>query len=222
MAFCVFLRCQLMLVIRQPFDLANIKQSHMYKYILPAVCLFVLNGCSNITNSTNTKGDKATAASFFPVTSFIKGQIIVLDSLPVTPLQITTVRGKADSVWITKNELKKLLQPFLTPIIDETSLADFFTETKFKDETLNAITFTYDPSKVIPDSIPLRHWDVYIHPETGKVEKVYMVKNIEAQGQRFTQQLTWQTDKMVKITTLLNMKDGTQALLKEVVFIWNF
>ena len=129
---------------------------------------------------------------------------------------------KADSVWITKNELKKLLQPFLTPIIDEPSLADFFTETKFKDETLNAITFTYDPSRVIPDSIPLRHWDVYVHPETGNVEKVYIVKNIQEQGQLFTQQLTWQTNKMVKITSILNTKDGNQALLKEVVFIWNF
>lgn len=194
----------------------------MNKYILPAICLLVLNSCSNITNKTNTPEDKTTAASFFPVTSFIKGQIIVLDSLPVTPLQITTVNGKADSVWITKNDLKKLVQPFLTPVIDETSLADFFTETKFKDETLNAITFTYDPSKVIPDSIPLRHWDVYINPETGNVEKVYIVKNIQEQGKVFTQQLTWQTNKLVKITTILNKKDGNQELLKEVVFVWNF
>jgi hypothetical protein len=194
----------------------------MNKSILPAICLLVLNGCYNINNQTNTSENKKTAASFFPVTSFIKGQITILDSLPVTPLQITTAKGKVDSVWITKNELKILLQPFLTPLITETNLVEFFTETKFKDETLNAITFTYDPSRVIPDSIPLRHWDVYVHPETGNVEKVYIVKNIQEQGQLFTQQLTWQTNKMVKITSILNTKDGNQALLKEVVFIWNF
>jgi hypothetical protein len=101
-------------------------------------------------------------------------------------------------------------------------LINFFTETKFKDQTLNAITFTYDPSRIMPDSIPLRHWDVYVNPETGNVEKVYIVKTIKEQGQSFTQQLTWQTNKLVKITTILNTANGDQELLKEVVFIWNF
>ena len=145
-----------------------------------------------------------------------------MDSLPVTPLQITTVKGKSDSIWITKEVMKKLLLPFQTPVINETNLINFFTETKFKDQTLNAITFTYDPSRIMPDSIPLRHWDVYVNPETGNVEKVYIVKTIKEQGQNLTQQLTWQTNKLVKITTILNTANGDQELLKEVVFIWNF
>ena len=101
-------------------------------------------------------------------------------------------------------------------------MVNYFTETKFKDQTLNAITFTYDPSQTIPDTISLRHWDVYVNPETGNVEKVYIVKTIKEQGANFTQQLTWQTDKLIKITTILNTADGNQELLKEVVFIWNF
>jgi hypothetical protein len=194
----------------------------MNKYSILAIGLFVLNSCSNGSKKTNSPEEKQTAASFFPVTSFIKGQIIVLDSLPVTPLQITTVKGKSDSIWITKEVMKKLLLPFLTPVINETNLIDFFTETKFKDQTLNAITFTYDPSQIMPDSISLRHWDVYVNPETGNVEKVYIVKTIKDQGQNLTQQLTWQTNKLVKITTILNKTNGDQELLKEVVFIWNF
>ena len=194
----------------------------MNKYSILAIGLFVLNSCSNGTNKNNTPEEKTIAASFFPVTSFIKGQIIVLDSLPVTPLQITTIKGKSDSIWITKELMKKMLLPFITPVINETNLINFFTETKFKDQTLNAITFTYDPSRILPDSIPLRHWDVYVNPETGNVEKVYIVKTIKEQGQSFTQQLTWQTNKLVKITTILNTTNGDQTLLKEVVFIWNF
>jgi hypothetical protein len=194
----------------------------MYKYSVLAIGLFILNSCSDSSKKNNSPEEKTIAASFFPVTSFIKGQIIVLDSLPVTPLQITTVKGKSDSIWITKDQMKKLLLPFQIPVIDETSMVNYFTETKFKDQTLNAITFTYDPSQIIPDSIPLRHWDVYVNPETGDVEKVYIVKTIKEQGQSFTQQLTWQTNKLVKITTILNAANGDQALLKEVVFIWNF
>lgn len=194
----------------------------MNKYSILVIGLLILNGCSNSTKKNNTPDEKTIAASFFPVTSFIKGQIIVLDSLPVTPLQITTVKGKSDSIWITKDVLKNLLLPFLTPIINETNLINFFTESKFNDQTLNAITFTYDPSQIMPDSISLRHWDVYVNPETGNVEKVYIVKTIKEQGQSLTQQLTWQTNKLAKITTILNTTNGDQTLLKEVVFIWKF
>jgi hypothetical protein len=165
---------------------------------------------------------KTTVDSFFPVTSYLKGQIITLDSLPITPLQITTIKGKSDSVWIQKNDLKKLLAPFLSAIINETNLVTFFTETKFNDQTLNAITFTYDPSRIIPDSISLRHWDVYVNPETGIVEKVYIVKNSKEDKNNLTQQLTWKSNEMAKITTILNKEDGNQELLKEVVYTWKF
>jgi hypothetical protein len=194
----------------------------MSKYGILAICLMILNGCFNNSNKINTAEKKVLADSFFPVTSYLKGQIIVLDSLPVTPLQITTIKGKSDSVWITKNDLKKILSPFLSPTINETNLVDFFKETKFNDQTLNAITFTYDPSKILPDSISLRHWDVYVNPETELVEKVYIVKNIKEDNKKITQQLTWQTNKMAKITTILNKEDGNQELLKEVVFTWKF
>jgi hypothetical protein len=194
----------------------------MNRYGILVICLLVLCSCSSNSKKTNPPEENPIAASFFPVTSFIKGQIILLDSLPVTPMQITTIKGKSDSIWITKELLKKLLLPFQTPVIDETSMVNYFTETKFKDQTLNAITFTYAPSQTIPDTISLRHWDVYVNPETGNVEKVYIVKTIKEQGANFTQQLTWQTDKLIKITTILNTADGNQELLKEVVFIWNF
>ena len=194
----------------------------MNKYVIIAVCLFILNGCFNNSIKMNPIEKKTTVDSFFPVTSYLKGQIITLDSLPITPLQITTIKGKSDSVWIQKNDLKKLLAPFLSAIINETNLVTFFTETKFNDQTLNAITFTYDPSRIIPDSISLRHWDVYVNPETGIVEKVYIVKNSKEDKNNLTQQLTWKSNEMAKITTILNKEDGNQELLKEVVYTWKF
>ena len=194
----------------------------MNKYIIIAVCLFILNGCFNNSDKMNATEKKTTVDSFFPVTSYLKGQIIILDSLPITPLQITTIKGKSDSVWIPKNDMKKLLDPFLSARINETNLVEFFTETKFNDQTLNAITFTYDPSRIIPDSISLRHWDIYINPETGIVEKVYIVKNSKEGKNNFTQQLTWKSNEMAKITTILNKEDGNKELLKEVVYTWKF
>lgn len=196
----------------------------MNKYYLIALLIYSLNSCSNnntapisISEISEHKTD-----SFFPVTSFIKGQIITLDSLPITPLKITTIKGKTDSVWLPKNELAKLFQPFVSPIINETNFTTYFKEAKFNDQTLNAVTFTYEPLNTLPDSIALRHWDVYIHPETGKVIKVYIVKELKENSQRYTQQLTWQTDKTAKISTILNKQDGSSELIKEEIIIWDF
>ncbi|MBC7889393.1 MAG: hypothetical protein H7Z13_16060 [Ferruginibacter sp.] len=195
----------------------------MKKYCITALSIFILQSCSHSNKRTAPPRDTIAATdSFFPVTSFIKGQIITLGSLPVTPLQLTTINEKTDSLWIPKKELMPLLLPFLTPVINETNFTKYFKETKFKDQTINAITFTYDPINIIPDSITLRRWDVYIDPETGNVIKVFIVKNIKEYNQIFTQQLTWKANKLAKITTILNKPGGDSELIKEVVFIWDF
>jgi hypothetical protein len=160
--------------------------------------------------------------SFFPVTSYLKGQMIILDSLPVTPLQITTIKGGKDSVWLSKENLRQVLQPFLTPQISETNLTRYFKETRFNDQTINAITFIYEPINKLPDSIPLRRWTVYVDPEKGMVSKIYMVQQLKQGDQIITRQLTWQTNKLAKISSILDRPDGSMELLKEEEFIWNF
>ena len=183
-------------------------------------------GC---TTSTNNKTPAITTIvnetkkdSFFPVTSFLKGQMITLDSLPVTPLHTITINHKTDSLWLKKKQLIPLLNGFLSPEIKETNLIKYFKETSFNDQTLNAITFTYDPVSLLPDTLPLRHWDIYIDPESGKILKVYLVKKFKEKENIITQQLTWKTNKWATITTLLNKPNGDTQLLKEEKFIWNF
>ena len=189
-----------------------------------AIAIFVLYSCAENTQQTSGPADIAAkdSASFFPVTSFIKGQILTLDSLPVTPLQLTTVKGKTDSIWVQKKDLRELLKPFFTPVIDEKSLTPYFKESRFTDQTINMVTFTYDPKSALPDSMAILHWDVYISPETGNVTKVYIVKKQAQSNQLFTQQLTWQTNKQAKIVTILNKPDGSLELVSEVLLTWDF
>lgn len=195
----------------------------MNKYCFIIIAFILLLSCNteikqNIPVAPVTK----ITDSFFPVTSYIKGQIITLDSLPITPLHITLIKGKADSVWLSKDKIKALLQPFLIPAITETNLIHHFKETRFNDQTINAITFTYDPVNKLPDSVSLRHWDVYINPEKGEVSKIYIVKEVLINNQKFTQQLTWQSNKMAKIVTILNKPGGELELVKEEIFTWDF
>jgi len=196
----------------------------MKKYCFITISIFTFYSCTSNSNQS-TPPQEITAAktdSFFPVTSFIKGQMIALDSLPITPLQLTFIKEKIDSAWIPKSRLNEFYSPFLTTMISETNLTKYFKESSFSDQTLNTVTFTYDPVGKLPDSISLRHWDVYIHPETGNVIKVYIVKQIKAGDRTITQQLTWQTNKMAKISTIFNNPDGSMELEKEVVLTWDF
>jgi len=196
----------------------------MKKLCFITIITFIFHSCSNNGQQSSPSPETTSAKvdSFFPVTSFLKGQMITLDSLPITPLQLTSINGKTDSVWISKDKLKDFYLPFLTPVINETNLTKYFKENSFTDQTLNAITFTYDPIGKLPESIALRHWDVYVHPETGNVTKVYLVKQLKMSGEIVTQQLTWQSNKMAKIATILNKPDGSMSLEKEVALIWDF
>jgi hypothetical protein len=201
----------------------------MKKIFFP-ILLFVVASCNNNNENTanSTTGQPSPAISeskkdsFFPVTSFIKGQILSFDSLLVTPLHTTAINDKIDSVWLKQHALIPLLEDFLSPEIKETNLTPFFKETSFNDQTINAVTFTYDPSTTLPDSISLRHWDVYIDPESGKISKIYMVKQLKEKEGNITRQLTWKTGKWAAINTILNKADGTTVLLKAEKFIWNF
>ena len=198
----------------------------MKELFFSAIIILMVVSCTTSTNNKTsgiaTVVNETKKDSFFPVTSFIKGQMILFDSLPITPLHTITINNKTDSIWLKKSELILLLANFLSPEIKETNLIKYFKETSFNDQTLNAITFTYDPVTALPDSILLRHWDIYIDPESGKISKVYMVKQLKQKEDIVTQQLTWKTNKWATITTLLNKRNGNSQLLKEEKFIWNF
>jgi hypothetical protein len=194
------------------------------KQLFPVILLLIFS-CNNNHSQTSAVSPLInnidTSASFFPVTSFIKGQILQFDSIQITPLHIIIIKEKADSNWLKTEQLKSLLNVFIIPEIKEKNLIRYFKETKFNDQTINAITFTYDPVAALPDSIGLRTWNVYIDPKNGSVTKIYIVKDTKENNQVITQQLTWETNKLAQITNILNKPDGSSEILKQEKFIWN-
>ena len=199
----------------------------MKKNLFCIAVLSILFSCNNKTEKTGTVAEAKTETdsakiTFFPVTSFIKGQLLVLDSLPVTVLQVKTVGKKTDSTWLKRESIRPLLEPFISQEIGTENLTKFFKQTKFNDQTLDAITFTYEPIDVLPDSITIKRWDVYIQPETGKVKKVYLLKQLNKEDKKYTQQLTWETDHWAKIVTILNKPGGSSEVESETKLVWNF
>ena len=188
-------------------------------FLIPFVVL--LNSCGNNASETKTTAisTEQEKPSFFPVTSYLKGQLYDIKAKGVTPIKYTTINNHTDSVMVKLDSLNILCKEFLHPEIDSTNLINFFTEAKFLDQTVDAFTFTYDAKKNIPDSITLIHWDVYVEPETSKVRRVYITKK---GGSNKILQLTWQSNQWFKIVTIISNKDGTSTVEKEEKISWNY
>ncbi len=194
--------------------------------ILIASISLSMAACSNEAPSkTKTAAAEVKAVKkerFFPVTDFIKGEIKSIPASGVNPVQVTTGNGKVDSVWLKTEMLTNAMQEFLTPVIDSVNLLDLYTEAKFEDQTLNTYTFTYSPKGVLPDTMQLTNWDVYINPETGTVKTVYLVKKRLENGVPKQLQLTWQTGKSCKIVTIATRANDKMEVEKETIISWDF
>lgn len=183
--------------------------------------VFFLVSCSDSSTPEVKKVETGPVKkqSFFPVTSYIRGQIFEIKRNGVTPLKYTTVKNHTDSVWLKFDQLEEAVKEFLTPEIDSANLTNLFTEKNFLDQTIAAFTFTYDPTGLLPDSMKLKRWDVYIDPENNKVKRIYMVKEI---SKSMSLQLTWQNDKYCKIVSIITDTSGNSAVDKEEKITWDF
>lgn len=159
--------------------------------------------------------------SFFPVTQFLLGQLNEIEGMPVTPVKITMSGDKKDSVWLKKEDIRSFATPFLRPVIDSASMQKYFTEKSFLDQTINALTLSYDLKSNIPDSIKLNHWDVYIDPQKGTVQRIFLVKDEVVNGQNITMQLTWKVNKWCSIRRIVQ-EPKKEAVITEEIMKWDF
>lgn len=180
------------------------------------ICLSCNNNKNNGPVNANT--EPVEKPSFFPVTSYLLGQLHDFRERGINPVHYITVSNHTDSAWLKTEEVETAVKDFLQPVIDSTSMVSLFTETKFKDRSIDSYTFTYDPKTSLPDSMQLQHWDVYIDAQSGKVKKVYLLKKISATRDL---QLTWQSDKWCTLVTIENNPDGTSSVIKEEKINWD-
>jgi hypothetical protein len=156
---------------------------------------------------------------FFPVTSFLKGQVFDIKNMGINPLKIIQKNGRPDSTWLKVETLENEFSDFLKPVIDSMGYANFFEEKSFMDQTLNTVTLTYDPITKLPDSILFRRWDIYIDPEKNTVQRIYLVKQV-APGK--IRQLTWQAGKQCRGITIVEDQAGTAKTEDDVIIKWAF
>ena len=187
---------------------------------LPAILVLFLFAChqkkqeSGTKKSAVTSPDSSSLKKFFPVTDFILGEIHSIHERGINPIKKT---GK-DSVFLKIESLEKEMADFLTPVITENNMNSYFTESSFMDQTTNYYTFTYDPRENLPDSIALRHWDVYVDPKKSTVWRIYMLK----ENPTSVRQLTWEAGRRCQIVELAKDSTGELSLTRETTIRWDY
>ena len=173
----------------------------------------------HVTNTIDSTSQQKEKSSFFPVTNYIKGQIFEIRNSAINPMKIVTIGQRSDSSWVKMETLEKEFKDFLSPMIDSAALISFYTERKFFDQTMDAITLTYDPVGNLPANFLFQRWDVYIDPTTNSVKRIYLVKKLP--GKKF-QQLTWSSGKRCTIVTIATDDKGNSSVEKSITIKWVF
>lgn len=170
----------------------------------------------NREDGKNKTGVKDTTApkDYFPVTDFILGEMQNIRDKGINPIKVS----EGDSSWVKIEDLDKEMAEFLTPAIGKDNMIPLFEETSFMDQTTNSYTFTYDARGPLPDTMPLKHWDVYVEPVKNKVWRVYILK--ELPGSRI--QLTWESGKRCTIVKFSKDQNGELGKPSEILFFWNY
>ncbi len=186
------------------------------------VMVVILSSCQHKKNEPTTTEIPATdtatvAPSFFPVTAYLEGQIVEIKNAHKKITAYHTANQQTDSILVAANQMDSIFSDFVMPNIDSTTLARYFKETKFEDQTLNAITLSYDAKEMLPDTILWQHWDIYIQPETNEVERIYLVKTLP---NNTTLQLTWIPGSLCKKTYIAEGDATQKMMVSETTYQW--
>lgn len=181
--------------------------------ILPLV--LVLVSCT----SNKDAGDSNNA--FFPVASFIKSQVAMVDTTLNSIMKVVTQNGSSDTSYITRQEFRSHAVDFLSlPDLSSKKLRDEFTETQMFDQELKSIVLNYTPKD---KGSQIQRQEVIIEPneQSGdKVKTIYVDQLLEEKGSTVQKRLTWGVDKYFQVVTITK-GDNSPEQVKIVRLSWN-
>jgi len=154
---------------------------------------------------------------FYPIGSFIKGEVLKLDTIPLAVLKKTTINGKTDSAYISKEEFKEAANIFLQPDITDPRLKKLYTESVFMDATLNMITLTYSPGE---NEAEVRKLDILLDPESNRLQRIYMEKLKKSGDSTINHKMMWNAGHSFQVITLTHVGNQPEIVKKEK-WVWD-
>lgn len=178
--------------------------------------LAYLSSCKN--NAANDSAD----GTYFPVVSFLKGQVLDIDTSLYRIVKIETINGVAQTSYIKREDFRKVAKEFLTlPDITSKRLKKHYEETKMFDDALNSVVLTYTTSEA---DLTVRREDVVLNPTnaSGNSEVTTIIVNTlqNLENTTIEKNMVWYVNKRFTIVT--KTQTATQPeQIKKVEVIWN-
>ena len=170
---------------------------------------------------TSCKG-KSKTNDYWPVLSFIGGQVRLVDSSLNSIMKIE--RMDSDTTWDTSyirhEEFRALAHDFLeTPDLTNNSIGKNYKEEKTYDPTLDRIIYIYTPIKGEPELI---RQEVVIAPQdtSYKIRSIIFEKIKDQKDSVIHQRLLWLADEKFQVVNIIE-KNGQPVSSKTTEVIWN-
>jgi len=188
----------------------------MDRMLFILVTILLLSGCKNKKNEDEKE------ASFFPVVSFIKGQVKNIDTSLYRIVKVETIDTTKQTSYIKREDFRKYAKDFLElPDIASSKWKDDYQETKMFDDALNQVILSYTTSN---EDAPVRREDVMLNPtnESGNSEVKNIIINTLEQGKdsSIERNMVWYAGKRFTIITKIQ-KANQPEKIKKLEVIWN-
>jgi hypothetical protein len=186
--------------------------------IVITACLILVSACGS-HESVPGKKEAEPQKSYFPVQEYIKGEIRVIDSLPVGILRKYTDAKRRDSSFIGLPLFHQLASEFTVDELSKLSLEKNYLEDAFNDETTGYYTLTYHPKSAVA---PFKRIDVLAKPgaTADHVNSIYIEKEFTNNDTSITERLYWKANTSFRIMKEKKYKDQN-PVVEQLLVIWD-
>lgn len=166
------------------------------------------------------KSKDAGEEAFFPALSFIKSQVSHIDTSLYPIMKITTIDNLSDTVYVKREEFRKLAEDFLLmPDISEKKYKKKYEEQRIFDQSLNRVLLIYKPLK---EGLEVQKQEIIIKPDPSgdKVRNIIIELQQQHKDSSVSLHLLWQVNESFHAVKTIQKKNQPEKTIFTQV-IWN-
>jgi len=159
---------------------------------------------------------------FFPVLSFLQGQVADIDTSLHRIYKLVYVDSlRIDTVYIHRENFREEAKDFMSiPDLSQSKYQDRYTEEKISDEMMNRVLLIYTP--VSPDKEEIQRQEVLIKPDPAgdKVTNIIIHSVVNTKDSAVQKRLLWKMDQSFQVTTIKQLA-GQPETTSTIKVVWN-